>query len=164
MDLLNIPNIMQQRIEQCLKSQNRTKKDMMTSTNKKKVYATEHIPGPEYDSEDEDSGIRVYPHTGPQDEDDYPRSGATGDRNCTDEQYSGRRYDLSGNKSKLGATSHGNSSQAEQVPTRSIAMDDISYSKLQSLSHQEICQILNINKGKLTVSYTHLTLPTICSV
>ena len=183
MDLLNIPNIMQQRIEQCLKSQNRTKKDMMTSTNKKRVYATEHIPDLEYDSEDEDSGIRVYPHKGPQDGDDYPRFGATGDRNCPDEQYSGRRhdlsdnksqlgatshgnrsqhdhsspdgqhsgrrYDFSDNKSKLGATSHGNSSQVEQVPTRSIARDDISYSKLQSLSHQEICQLLNINKREL---------------
>ena len=53
MDLLNISNIMQERIEKCLKSQNKTSKDRMSSTNKKRIYATEHIPDSEVDSDDQ---------------------------------------------------------------------------------------------------------------
>ena len=116
---------------------------------KRQVFATKHIPVSEVDSDDEDAGIRVYGDEGPYDQDEYPKRSATADRNGQDGQFTARSHNEDGETNSLRTKHHGDDSQGRNVTTKNIAVDDVSHARLQSLSHGEICDILNVNKEEL---------------
>ena len=101
------------------------------------------------DSEDEDAGIRVFAPEGPHDQHGYPRCSARTGRESQGDKFTAQKHDEEGDNNPSSAKSQGSDSQNENISTQKAAVDDISYASLQSLSHEEICKILNVNKEKL---------------
>ena len=149
MDLLNIPNIMQERIEKCLKSQNKNSNDTVSSTNRKKLYSTELVPDSDMDSDDEDAGIRVFAPEGQHAEHENRSSSAKKGRESKGKHSPAQKHDERGHKNTAGAIFQANDSQNEIIQAKRPSVNDISYECLKDLSHEEICDILNVNKEAL---------------